>query len=141
MSKTFEQTVEFDASPEVLYDIYMDSDKHSAAVNAPAVISREVGGRFSIFGGGLTGTNLQLVPGKMTVQAWRGGPWQESDLDSVLILQFSGTACKGRIHLVHANVPDKAYEEVNERAWDDHYWKPWKAYLEGRSSKKAVAAR
>ena len=139
MSKTFEQTVEFAAAPEVLYEIFMDSERHAAAINAPASISRVEGGKFECFGGGLTGTNLRLVPGRMIVQSWRANEWKDSDPDSILILQFGKSANGGRIHLIHANIPDHSYEMINE-GWGAHYWEPWKAYLAAQKPMKHAAS-
>ncbi len=39
---------------------------------APTQIGREAGGAFSLFGGYVTGRQLELVPNERIVQAWRG---------------------------------------------------------------------
>lgn len=39
MPKTIQHAVRFSASPDQLFDIYMNSRKHSAAIQAEAVIS------------------------------------------------------------------------------------------------------
>ena len=36
MTEAIQQPVEFDASPETLYEMYMDSRKHSKATGQPA---------------------------------------------------------------------------------------------------------
>src|SRR5215468_2411618 len=41
----------------------------------PAEIRRELGGAFSLFGGYITGRELELVPGRRIVQAWRVASW------------------------------------------------------------------
>ncbi len=126
--KTIQQTVKFSARPDRLYDIYMDSKKHRAAVGSSASVSRKVGGRFSAFGGMLSGRLLARVPGRMIVQTWRGSNWKKSEGDSILILTFNKVSGGGRINLVHANVPDRDYAGIN-RGWNKYYWKPWRAYL------------
>ena len=73
--KTIQQTVAFRVPPEKLFDIYLDSKKHAAAVNSQASLSRKVGGRFRIFRGALQGKNLAIVPKRMIVQTWRGSDW------------------------------------------------------------------
>ena len=40
MAKTIQQTVQFSVSPEELFDIYLNSKKHSAAINSKAAVSR-----------------------------------------------------------------------------------------------------
>jgi uncharacterized protein YndB with AHSA1/START domain len=127
MAKTIQQSVTFPASPETLFDIYLDSKKHAAAVNSRASISRKVGGRFSIFGGALQGKNLAVVPKRMIVQTWRGSNWKKSEGDSILILTFTKARAGGRISLVHV-LPDRHYAGCS-RGWKKYYWKPWRAYL------------
>lgn len=132
MSKTIEQSVQFNnVSPEELFDIYMDSKKHAAAIGAPASISRKVGSEFTAFGEGhLLGTVLHVVPNRMIVQTWRAQThWKESMLDSVLVLTFEQIPGGAKIGLVHSGVPDQEFDLFNE-GWHERYWKPWKRYLE-----------
>lgn len=35
---------------------------------------------------------------------------------------------RGRIELVHVNVPSHDYHGVN-KGWKNYYWKPWRKYL------------
>jgi activator of HSP90 ATPase len=128
MSKTIQQAVTFRASPERLYDIYMDARKHAAAIGSTVSIERRVGGRFSAFGGMLRGRNLALVPGRLIVQTWRGADWKKSEPDSVLVLAFSRTPGGARLALVHANIPDRHAGGIR-RGWPKYYWNPWRVYL------------
>ena len=129
--KTIQQTVRFRVQPEKLFDIYLDSKKHAAAVSSQATIRRKVGGKFRIFGGALQGKNLAIVPKRMIVQTWRGSDWKKAEADSILILSFSKAPGGGRVNLVHANVPDRHYARIN-RGWTKYYWKPWRVYLRRR---------
>jgi len=131
MAKTIQQTARFSVPPEALFDIYLDSKKHSAATNSKASVSRRVGGKFSAFHGMLQGRNIAVVPKRMIVQAWRSSDWKQPDLDSILILTFSKAPGGGQIDLVHANIPDHAYPGIR-RGWPKYYWKPWTAYLKQR---------
>jgi len=133
MTEAIQQSVDFDASPEVLYEIYMDSRKHTQATGGPAKLGRRAGAAFTAFGGTLRGKNLLIVPKKMIVQSWRAKSWKKTDPDSILILTFSKTKFGGRVDLVHANVPEHDHKGVTE-GWETHYWKPWRVYLAaGRS--------
>ncbi len=51
MTPVIEQFVSFQATPAKLYELFMDSAKHSAATGMPAKVSRKVGGKWSAFGG------------------------------------------------------------------------------------------
>ena len=75
MTPIIQQTVRFRASPQTLFDLYVDSKKHSASTGARAEISRKAGGKFTAFDGKLGGKNLLIVPGKQIVQLWRATHW------------------------------------------------------------------
>jgi activator of HSP90 ATPase len=128
MTEAIQQSVEFDVSPETLYETYLDSKKHTKATGMPAKMSRRVGETFSAFGGQVRGRNLLLVPKKMIVQAWRSSQWSKDDADSILILTFSKTKSGGRIDLVHVNVPEHDHRGVS-KGWPEFYWRPWRTYL------------
>ena len=128
MTKAIQQSVTFPASPERLFEIYIDSKKHSAATGAKAIVSRKAGGKFAAFDGLLSGKNLVVIPNHMIVQAWRGTHWKKTDPDSILILKFSKTKAGGLVDLVHVNVPDHDHAGVI-KGWSKFYWKPWRAYL------------
>lgn len=128
MAKTIVQTVRFGVPPERLYDIYMDSGKHSAATDSRASISRRVGEKFTAHDGWIQGKNLVVVPKHLIVQSWRGADWKKTEPDSILILTFSGARGRARLTMVHANVPERWYAGIR-RGWNTYYWKRWKAYL------------
>ncbi len=132
MSKTIHQNVTLRASPDVLFDTYLSSRKHSAATGAKAVMSRRVGGTFSAHAGHLRGRNLAITPKRLIVQSWRGSNWKKQDLDSTLVLVFSRVPGGGRISMTHVNVPDANAASIT-RGWDEYYWKPWKKSLRRRS--------
>ena len=55
-------------SPHDLYEILMDSKKHAKLVNSTAEISREKGGKFKVYDGYISGTNLELIADTKIVQ-------------------------------------------------------------------------
>ena len=128
MTKAIQQSVRFEASPKQLFEMYMDSRKHSEATGGKARIERRVGGKFSAWNGALRGRNLMIVPNKMLVQAWRSVHFEASDPDSILILQFrkAGSGCV--VELVHANVAAQDHQGVRG-GWPKYCWRPWKKYL------------
>lgn len=132
MTTPIHQPVLFRARPEELFDIYLDSKKHSAATGAPARMSRKAGDTFTAWGGQLRGRNLLIIPGRLIVQAWRATHWKPTDLDSILVLRFSKAPGGARVDLVHANVPEHDHKGVSN-GWPKNYWKPWKRYLEQKS--------
>jgi len=131
MARAIQQSVTLKASPQKLFNAFLDSKLHSAITGAPAKVSRKVGGRFTAHGGALRGKNLLIVPGKLVVQAWRSTNFKASDPDSVLILQFSSAPGGGRIDLTHVGVAPQDLRGVT-LGWPKYYWKPWKKYLAKR---------
>jgi len=131
MSKTIKQSITLPASAARLFEMYTDSKKHTASTGAPAKVSVKAGAPFSAFGGQLLGKTLHSVPKKQIVQTWRSKGWKAGDVDSILVLTFSQAGKKGRIDLVHANVPDHDARGV-KKGWKKHYWKPWRKYLKER---------
>ena len=76
MTNRIEQTETIDASPRAVYELLTSSDKFAAMTGgAPADIDATEGGAISLFGGMITGRNIELVPGERIVQAWRPNPW------------------------------------------------------------------
>jgi activator of HSP90 ATPase len=131
--KPIVQSAKFSASPKELFETFLDSKKHSAATGAPAKISRKVGGEFTAWHGQLWGRNLMIVPGRLIVQAWRSTNFKKSDLDSILVLEFTKDGNGGRVQMVHANVPEQDHKGV-ANGWPKYYWKPWKKYFATKRS-------
>jgi uncharacterized protein YndB with AHSA1/START domain len=133
MTPTISQRVKFSASPETLFEMYMDSKKHAASTGAPAKLSRKVGGDWHAHGGAIGGKNLHIVPGKQIVQAWRAGFWKKNEL-SVLIMTFEKAQGCTIVEIVHVGVPQHDQKGVRN-GWPKYYWKPWKKYLAGQKKK------
>jgi len=132
MTKTIQQSVRFAAPPRTLFEMYLDSEKHSAATGGKATMSGKVGGAFTAWNNQLRGRNLLIVPNRLIVQTWRSVNFKPGDADSILILQFSKFPGGGRVDLVHVNVPPQDHKGVT-KGWPNYYWKPWKKYLGAKS--------
>jgi activator of HSP90 ATPase len=89
---------------------------------SPTVISREVGGAFSLFGGVIVGRHVELVPNTGIVQAWRVRYWDPGAYSIVkfeLVEQGTGT----KIVFDHTGFPKGAAETL-AAGWKAHYWEP-----------------
>jgi len=131
MPRIVRQSIVLPARAQELYSMYLNARTHAAITGAPVTIGARPGARFRAFGGALTGRVLHTVPGRLIVQAWRSGKFRKGDIDSTLILRFTPAGAKGRIDLVHVNVPDHDYAGIN-KGWKNHYWRPWRKYLARR---------
>ena len=129
----------FRASRNRVYDALMDSKQFDKIIqlsgvlqsmhlpDKPAEISREVGGAFMLFGGYITGRNLELVPNQRIVQGWRAGGWAPGIFSIArfeLVEQDSG--CK--IVFDHTGFP-KGDAENLASGWKKHYWEPMEKLL------------
>src|SRR5438093_2822032 len=126
-SITIHQEIDFNASPQQLYEALLNSKQFSEFSGRPAEINREVGGAFSLFKGHIVGRNLELVPNQRIVQAWRVVTWPEGTYSIVrfeLKPQGSGT------HLVfdHIGFPEGLHEHLCA-GWEYNYWSLLKKYF------------
>jgi activator of HSP90 ATPase len=127
MPKTIHQSVTFKASPQIVYDLLMDSKLHSAFTQAKARISPQVGGSINAYDGYISGKNLALKKGKLIVQSWRASDWPEEYLSTVTFA-LEKVAAGTRLTFTHQQVPSEEYADFKQ-GWIDNYWKPMKAYL------------
>ena len=95
----------------------------------PTQISPEVGGSFALFGGYITGRNLEMLPGQLLVQAWRTGSWAPGEY-SVARFALTGSGAGCRLVLDHRGFPDGAGAHL-ARGWYEHYWEPMRQLLGG----------
>lgn len=128
MCKTIKQRVKFSAPPATVYDLLADSKKHSAVTGRKASISRKVGGTFSVNGNEVTGVNVDLVPGKRIVQAWRHRRFPEGIFSMAAVTLTPTTEGGTDLVLTHRGVPKELIPET-ELAWREQYWARIKAYL------------
>ena len=135
MPKDIRQTVTLPASPAEVYEALMDSRKHAAFTGQAAEISGEVGGSISAGDGYISGTNLELVPGRRIVQAWHASDWPEGII-STATFDLAADGQRTRLTFRHSGVPDGAYEDIRT-GWHEFYWKPLKAWLVSHRERQA----
>ena len=138
-TKTLTQTVIFEgAMPRAVYDLITDSRKHTSLSQVKAVIHRKVGGRFSAWGGHLTGFNLVLKPGEKIVQAWRATGWWP-DHYSIAIFDFDKVRAGTKLTFTQIGITAHRYSG-HQRGWIETYWTPMREILrDGRLSAKTLA--
>jgi activator of HSP90 ATPase len=95
--------------------------------NKPTEISREEGGAFAIFGGYITGRQIELVPSVRIVQAWRVGSW-DPGVYSIAKFELIGQGAGTKIVFDHTGFP-KGDGEHLASGWKAHYWEPLEEFL------------
>ena len=121
MCKTMKQRVRLKAAPAVVYGVLADSKKRSKLTGRKAVISPRVGGAFSTDAGAVSGVNVDLVPGKRLVQAWRRRDFPEG-VFSMAAITLAPTASGGtELVPTHRGVPKWLIPDTEEY-WRTQYW-------------------
>jgi activator of HSP90 ATPase len=75
----------------------------------------------------IVGRNVELVPGKRIVQAWRAGNWKPG-VYSMVKFELEGTGNETRLAFEHTGFPEDNREHL-DAGWVSNYWEPLKKYL------------
>ena len=121
------QEVRFKASPAKIYAALTSGKEFGQLTGAPAEVTAVEGQPISLFGGQITGRNIELVPGKSLVQAWRVGAWPPG-VYSIVRITLNKEGDETKLTLDHTGYPDGAAEHL-EAGWHKMYWEPLAAYL------------
>jgi activator of HSP90 ATPase len=100
----------------------MNSDMRKSLGAAPTHIDAVEGGAFKLFGGYISGRNLELVPDTLIIQAWRAGSWDPGTYSIAKFeLRLSGSGT--RLTFDHKGFPNEAADHL-ARGWHSNYWEP-----------------
>jgi len=125
--KKITQTILFKASVHDVFELLMDSKKHSAFSGDKAIISRKIDGKFKAYGGYISGKNIEIVKDKRIVQTWRASDWP-SGTNSKVIFEFEKSVKNTKLKFTQEDVPEEQYADIKQ-GWIDFYWEPMKKYL------------
>jgi len=126
------QEAVIDADPGAVYDVLTDGEKFAAATGMPARLTAREGETFSLFGGRIEGRQIELVPARRVVQAWRFGaahdsPWEEG-VYSVVRFTLTAEDDGTRFVVDHDAVPEEWHDHV-DGAYPTFYQGPLMRYL------------
>jgi activator of HSP90 ATPase len=141
-SEAIHQEIRFDASRRRVYDALTvgkqfdavtrlsDGAQLLAAPGAkPTAISDVLGGAFVLFGGYITGRQLELLPDERLVQAWRAASWKPGEY-SIVSFVLADEGGKTKVVFDHRGFPEGAGSHLAS-GWHAHYWGPLTQYLAG----------
>src|SRR6185369_1989682 len=94
------------ASPERVYEAWLDSDEHGAFSGGIAKIDPVVGGKHAAWDSYIEGVNLILEQPRRIVQSWRTTEFPEEAPDSRLEILLDEVDGGTRLTLIHTNIPD-----------------------------------
>jgi len=128
MPYTYTLTAVIPATPDEIYEAWLDSVAHSEMTGGEANVSGEVGADFSAWDEYITGRNIELVPGERIVQSWRTSEFSDEHADSVVTLTLEPVEEGTLLTLVHSNVPDE-HRSYEEGGWESQYFEPMRVYF------------
>ena len=140
MPYAFTLTTTIPASPQEIYDAWLDSVIHSQMTGGEASMSDEPGAEVSAWDGYISGRNLELVPGERIVQSWRTTQFTDEHDDSQIAVTLKAVDEGTLLTLEHTNVPD-AQTSYEQSGWETHYFDPMRNYFANRKRPRRSAKR
>jgi activator of HSP90 ATPase len=127
MKINFEVSAVINASPNQIYDAWLDSGQHSAMTGGKAVVSNTPGESFVAWDGYIEGRNIKLEPGVRILQHWRTSEFDDSDKDSILEVLLEASNDGTLVTIRHLNLPEHGMQY--KQGWVDNYFDPMKEYF------------
>ncbi len=91
-----------------------------------AKMKEEVGSEFSLFGGDISGKNLEFVKDQKIVQEWDFGEQKDASIVSITLRPDRHYT---NVELRHTNIPDEAYDDMLQ-GWETYYFGGLKEFFE-----------
>jgi activator of HSP90 ATPase len=126
---SIKQVISIKCDAQRVYQALTTADQFSELTGAPAEINPVTGGKFSCFGGMITGLTIETIASKMLVQAWRPGNWDEGIYSIVKFDLEQVSESETKISFEHSGFPEEHKSHL-EQGWNERYWEPMKKYLE-----------
>ena len=133
--ESIHQEVQFTATPDRVYEaltnakqfqkvVLLSGAMQSGMIKATPVaqITAEAGGAFAIFGGFVTGRQIELVPNVRIVQAWRPADWV-AGVYSIARFELQRHGSGTLPVFEHTGFPKGAAEHLAQ-GWKLNYWQP-----------------
>ncbi|KAF2078638.1 hypothetical protein CYY_000009 [Polysphondylium violaceum] len=113
-TKTLNIKEEFQTSPMDAYDAFVNPNKIRAYTQSEVIFENQEGGKFSFYGGSITGVNKTLSPGSKIVQTWRLDTWPKG-VESTVTINFSveGKPCT-KVDITQTGIPIEEFEKTQE---------------------------
>lgn len=127
MPDSLRVSARFPVPPSRVYADWLDPAGHAALTGGnPASCDPRPGGAFTAWEGYISGTTLELVPGRRIVQAWRTSDFPAEAPDSRLVVELSADGDGCRVDIVHDEIP-AGQGPAYEQGWADYYFSPMHA--------------
>lgn len=127
MAIDFEVSAIIPASPEEVYDAWLDSARHAAMTGGTAEVNNREAESFYAWDEYISGKNKDLHRPDKIVQFWRTVEFAETEPDSLLEINLRAVDGGTEIVLRHSNLP--AHGEQYRSGWVENYFNPMKEYF------------
>ena len=118
---TLELATDLFVKPVLVWDTWMDGQKHALLSQAPAVIDPRVGGRYALWGGSVTGEFVFLERPRVIAQTWRTVDFAPHMDDTRLELHLEERVNGTRLTVTHGHIPRHMARMFRE-AWTAYYF-------------------
>lgn len=113
-------------SPEEVYAALVNPFSITLWTGEDAEMKEEAGTEFSLFGGDISGRNLEFVKDHKIIQEWYFG---EQEAQSIVTITLRPDRHYTKIELHHTNIPEEAYEDM-VLGWEEYYFGGLKEFFE-----------
>src|SRR5262245_54357424 len=113
--KAIKQSYLINASPKKVFEALTKPALIKKWSGAPATMSARKGAKFSIWGGDMFGTNLEVVKDKKLVQEWC-----TKSFSSKVSFTLKAKGKQTEVALLHEGVPAKVRKNYEE-GWEQYY--------------------
>jgi activator of HSP90 ATPase len=102
------------AEPKDIYNAITNKKMLEIWTGEDAVMEPEPNTEFSLWGGSISGKNLEFEENRKIVQEWFFGEEEEPSMVTIILHpDKKGTS----VELRHTNIPDEAFENISD-GWD-----------------------
>lgn len=139
-AESIHQEVIFNANRKRVYEVLTQAAEFDKVVkqsdasrsmmlpdNKPTMITPDPGSAFSLFGGFITGRQIELVPNERIIQAWRSASWG-AGLYSIASFDLLDQGSATKLLFDHRGFPKGAAASLLE-GWNGNYWEPLRKVL------------
>jgi len=125
------QEITFKSAAEELFKALTTTRQFSEVTDAQAEINANLGSPFSCFDGMITGMNIEVLPNKRLVQAWRVSNW-EPGIYSIVKFEFEKLSpSETKLTFDQTGFPEEHRDHLDQ-GWHHKYWEPLKTYMNSR---------
>ena len=115
-----QQEVTLGAPPARVYQALVEPKRFCEVTGAPAMGEGAEGAAFAVFGGHVSGRHLELVPGRLLVQAWRAKTWPEG-VYSIARFELQSSGAGTKVVFEHSGFPEDMKDHL-AKGWQMNYW-------------------